>query len=102
MLENLFSNLSAYLIAMITNGKPALYALLVLWVIQLVNAGLKYRLNRLGLVPRKIAGIPGILFSPFLHGSFSHLFFNSIPFLVLQDFIFIDKGLQHGEMIALI
>ena len=38
----------------------------------------------LGLRPRSIFGLIGIIFSPFLHGDFNHLFFNSIPFFVLS------------------
>lgn len=72
------------------NAFESLIALAILWAIQLVNALLSYRLNRLGLYPRHIQGIPGILLSPLLHGSFTHLFFNSIPFFVLFDFILMD------------
>jgi membrane associated rhomboid family serine protease len=57
-----------------------------LWLVQLVNYLLNYRLNILGIYPRHIVGLRGILFAPFLHGSFSHLFFNTIPLLVLIDF----------------
>lgn len=102
MLENLFYTLSGYLMAMVHNATPALWVLLVLWVIQTVNFACHYKLNNLGLVPRKIRGLPGIVLSPFLHGNFNHLFFNSIPLFVLQDFIFIDKGIHQGAMIALI
>ena len=85
---------------MMTYAKPALYALLSLWIIHAVNVALNYRLNTLGLVPRKIRGIPGVIFSPFLHGSFSHLFFNSIPFFVLLDFLLMDKGIHSAITIS--
>lgn len=55
----------------------------ILWLIQLINWSLKYRLNILGIWPRKLWGLPGIIFSPFLHGNWNHLFFNSIPLLIL-------------------
>lgn len=48
----------------------------------------------LGIVPRRILHLPGIFFAPFLHADFNHLFFNSIPLLVLSDFILIN-GLQY-------
>lgn len=63
--------------------QPWLMALGVLWIINILNWTLGSPLNRLGLVPRRLSGLPGILFSPFLHGDFSHLFFNSIPLFVL-------------------
>ncbi len=58
-----------------------------LWLILILNSLLRYRLNYLGIYPRHPLGLPGILFHPFLHGSFNHLFFNSIPLFVLLLFI---------------
>jgi membrane associated rhomboid family serine protease len=62
---------------------PWLMALGILWLINIINWILGSPLNYLGLYPRRISGLPGILFAPFLHGDFSHLFFNSIPLFVL-------------------
>ncbi len=59
----------------------------LLWGIQLVNFLLGYRLNVLGIYPRHLFGIPGIAFSPFLHGHANHLFFNSIPLFFLVNLI---------------
>jgi membrane associated rhomboid family serine protease len=59
--------------------------LLLLWLIQLVNFLVGYRLNILGIYPRNIFGLPGIFFSPFLHGNASHLFFNTIPLFLLLN-----------------
>lgn len=36
-----------------------------------------------GVLPRTIIGLRGILFAPFLHGSFNHILANSIPFVIL-------------------
>lgn len=55
----------------------------VFWGIHLVNALLQFRLNVLGIWPRHLLGLPGIFFSPFLHGSFTHLLFNSVSLFVL-------------------
>jgi membrane associated rhomboid family serine protease len=33
--------------------------------------------------PRSLAGLPGVLVAPLLHGDFSHLISNSLPLLVL-------------------
>ncbi len=60
-----------------------------LWVIQIVNFILRYRLNFLGIWPRKLWGLPGIFFAPFLHGSFEHLFFNSIPLFILVNILLV-------------
>src|SRR3970040_1564074 len=40
-------------------------------------------LRRFGVRPRELAGLPGILLAPLLHGGFSHLVANSLPLLVL-------------------
>ncbi len=69
----------------------------LLWGVQLVNVLLGYRLNLLGIWPRKWYGLPGILCSPFLHGSWSHLFFNSIPLIIL-----INLTLLYGLNVFLI
>ncbi len=40
-----------------------------------------------GLHTRELAGLPGIITSPFLHGSWGHLLSNSIPFLSLTGLL---------------
>jgi membrane associated rhomboid family serine protease len=55
----------------------------VLWIIQLFNWGLDVGPEDFGVRPRQLAGLPGILFAPLLHGGFGHLIANSPPLLVL-------------------
>lgn len=64
-------------------GKLALGFVAVIWVIQVLNSGLDLGLARFGVRPRELAGLPGILFAPLLHGSFAHLVANSVPLVVL-------------------
>lgn len=61
-----------------------------LYVIHFVNWMIGYRLHYLGVYPRKISGLPGIIFMPFIHGDFNHLFFNSIPLFVLLSFVLLQ------------
>lgn len=63
------------------------YILLVMWTVNIFNWVLGSPLNILGIYPRSLFGLIGIIFSPLLHGNFNHLFFNSIPFFVLGMFI---------------
>ena len=63
--------------------KIALGFVALIWCIQLLNWGLDLGLERFGVRPRQLAGLPGILLAPLLHGGFSHLFANSLPLLVL-------------------
>ncbi len=65
------------------NSIDVLQIIGVLWIIQVVNSLLGNKLCLLGVVPRKIYGLIGIVFSPFIHYGFSHVFFNSIPLFIL-------------------
>lgn len=44
--------------------------------------------NYLGIYPRKITGLIGIITGPFIHGNLKHLFNNSMPLLVLTTALF--------------
>lgn len=67
-----------------------LYVTAIFWVVFIINQALNNRLFLLGIFPRKLHGLPGIFFAPFLHVDFNHLFFNTIPFVVLANFIMIQ------------
>ena len=62
----------------------------LLFAIQIINALIGYRLNILGIWPRKMFGWIGIPFSPFLHGNFSHLFFNMLPLFIFSNLIMLQ------------
>ena len=55
----------------------------VFWAIKLFEVVMGTSLSAFGILPRATQGLIGILASPFLHGDFSHLISNSIPFVVL-------------------
>jgi membrane associated rhomboid family serine protease len=55
----------------------------VLWLVQLGAALFDLNLVKYGIYPRRITGTIGIAFAPLIHGSFSHLFANSVPILLL-------------------
>jgi len=48
-----------------------------------INSG--YSLSYMGVFPRDIGGLKGIIFSPFIHGSTKHLFNNLIPLFFLSS-----------------
>lgn len=64
------------------------------WGIFLLNVLLGKRLLYLGIIPRHWIGLPGIVFAPLLHANFDHLFFNTIPFLILGNFILM-QGIEY-------
>ena len=64
----------------------------LLWVIQLVNTLVfQGALVGLGIQPRTLAGLWGILFAPFLHGGFAHLIANTVPLAVLGWFVMLRR-----------
>ena len=51
-------------------------------------------LSRLfGIRPRKLIGLPGVIFSPLFHRDFGHLLANTLPFLVLGWLILVQGEL---------
>jgi membrane associated rhomboid family serine protease len=57
---------------------------LIIWLLEIIDRLiLKGSLDALGVQPRTLVGLRGILFMPFLHGSFGHVLANTIPFLIL-------------------
>lgn len=55
----------------------------LLWFIECIDWLVPLQFDQLGIRPRTLAGLWGILFAPFLHGSFGHLIANTLPFIVL-------------------
>lgn len=66
----------------------------ILWAVQILNVFMRYRLNALGLYPRSPHGLVGIVFTPFLHGNFSHLLINSVPLFVFGSFLLLGGHKQ--------
>jgi membrane associated rhomboid family serine protease len=40
-----------------------------------------------GIIPHRIDGLDGVLFAPFLHHGFDHLYSNSVPLVLLGTFV---------------
>ena len=64
--------------------------LLIPWSLFFISNFISSRILLLGIIPRRIIGLPGIFFAPLLHANFNHIFFNSIPLIVLSNFILIN------------
>src|SRR5690606_31027314 len=62
---------------------PMLAMTAVMWVSEIVDLVSGWNLDRFGIKPRALDGLDGIVFSPFLHGSFRHLISNTFPFVLL-------------------
>ncbi len=55
----------------------------LIWAIALLNWMLDLGPDDFGIRPRELAGLPGILFAPLVHGGFGHLIANTLPLFVL-------------------
>ena len=66
---------------------PLLF-LLTIVIVFWIESRFNINLNYLGIYPRKIEGLIGIICSPFIHGDVKHLFNNAIPLLVLTSALF--------------
>jgi hypothetical protein len=91
----MLNELIASLNTIIDNTKlhaPILIKIIAIpWFVYSLNLLIfQQQLLYLGIIPRRLRGLPGILFAPLLHANFNHLFFNSIPLLVLSNFILIN------------
>ncbi len=77
-----------------TNG-TVIYPLLlvfVMWIVYWVEIRFHINLNFLGIYPRTLEGLQGIIFAPFIHGGLQHIFNNSIPLFVLGVALFYFYG----------
>jgi membrane associated rhomboid family serine protease len=56
----------------------------LMWGLEILDTFVfQHGLDTLGILPRQPIGLRGILFAPFLHGSFGHLMANTVPFAIL-------------------
>jgi membrane associated rhomboid family serine protease len=65
---------------------------LALWLIKIIEVGLKTSFAEYGLLPQTIQGLRGILFSPMLHADWKHLSANSVPLFFLTASLFYYYG----------
>jgi membrane associated rhomboid family serine protease len=64
-------------------ARIALGFVALVWLIQVLNWALDLDLRTIGVRPRELAGLSGILLAPLLHSGFAHLLTNTVPLLVL-------------------
>jgi len=61
---------------------PILFVFTI-WFIYWIEIYFGLNFVKFGVLPRKLTGLKGVFFSPFIHSGISHLFNNSIPLAVL-------------------
>jgi membrane associated rhomboid family serine protease len=74
--------------------------LVMLWGLELIDTILlRGALNSLGIRPRRLQGVVGIVLSPLLHGSLGHLAANTGPLMVLGWLILL-RGVSDFVMVT--
>lgn len=76
-------------------GLATIGFVVLLWVLEAVDAATGHDLDQYGISPRSDEGLLGILFAPVLHGGWSHLESNTAPVLVLL-FVTLATGIARG------
>jgi len=66
---------------------PGIFVALM-WLVKITELVLDTDLSRLGIYPLTVKGLSGVIFSPFIHSDFSHLFNNSLPLFFLATALF--------------
>lgn len=60
----------------------------LMWALEIIDClFLHQSLDRYGVQPRRLVGLRGIVFAPFLHAGFRHLGANTVPLIVLGGMI---------------
>ena len=65
----------------------------LLWLVRTIEWGTASNFGMLGILPRHVSGMVGILTGPLIHGTFIHLLSNTFPlvFLLIAVFYFYNK-----------
>src|SRR5687767_10198193 len=75
---------------------------LVIFLIEFIDVGLRLHLDRFGILPRTRIGLSGIILSPFLHYNGAHLLANAASLLVLLILLFWDAAYKPWETLFVI
>lgn len=59
-----------------------------IWVVHIIQVAGGIDMTRLGVFPRHVEGLGGILTGPMVHGSWEHLFYNSVSFMIMGAVLF--------------
>lgn len=89
MLDELLNSLNLIINQTKANSSFLLTILVIPWFFFIMTL-LNRNILLLGIIPRHLCGLTGIFLAPLLHANFNHLFFNSIPLVILSNFILIN------------
>ena len=64
------------------------FLITLMWLVKIIEVLLEIDLSGFGIYPLTAKRTPGIIFSPFIHSDFNHLFNNSLPLFFLATALF--------------
>jgi len=68
-------------------GYPVMFVLII-WIVFWFEVRFGFDFKYLGVYPKTLSGLKGVIFSPFIHGDIKHLYHNTIPLFVLSVALF--------------
>jgi membrane associated rhomboid family serine protease len=60
----------------------------IMWLVKIIEVLFDIDLSQYGIYPLTAKGLEGIIFSPFIHANFNHLFSNTLPLFFLAVALF--------------
>jgi membrane associated rhomboid family serine protease len=89
------------------SGRSDGFALVVgmvalMWLTEVVDSLADHKLDRLGIEPREVDGLTGVVAAPFLHDGFGHLLSNTVPFVVMGFVIAIGGAARVAAVTAIV
>jgi membrane associated rhomboid family serine protease len=77
-------------------------AVMLLWLVKGSELFLGFDFSGLGVYPRTLSGLLGIVFAPLIHGSFEHLFSNTLALFILVTALFYQYPRSAKQVLAII
>jgi membrane associated rhomboid family serine protease len=72
----------------------------VLFLVELLDRATGHHLDQMGGIrPHEVSGLDGIVFAPFLHASFVHLYSNIVPLVITGTFV-LARGLKRFLLVS--
>jgi membrane associated rhomboid family serine protease len=75
----------------------------LLFAVELLDRGTNHQLDVVaGIIPHRPEGLDGVVFAPFLHANFNHLYANSAPLLLTGTFVLATGARRFGAVTAVV
>jgi len=100
MLAN--SEISQPTVALKPIALNVLAAIILLWLVKGIELFFAIDIGHYGVYPRELSGLIGILFAPLIHGSFEHLFSNTLALYILITALFYEYPRSAKPVLAII